>query len=78
MFSVLTKVILEEEERDDVDEEGDGDGDAHGPVEGADGEGHHQQLRDDQGSEGDGHHVDELVLEEQQGAEHDDAAWKQC
>ena len=72
--STLTKVIFEEEERHDVDEEGDCDGDAHEPVEGADGEGHHEQLSDDQGRERDGHHVDELVLEEQQGAEHDDAA----
>ena len=33
--SVLTKVVLEDEECDDVDEEGDCDGDAHEPVEGA-------------------------------------------
>ena len=69
----LTEVTVKDEEGDDVGRHTEDLGHQHDPVPGANGQGHHQQLRDDQRGEGDGHDVDELPLKEVQGAVHDDA-----
>ena len=71
----LTKVIVEHDQRDDVDDEWGEDGQDHEVVPGADRQPDHEQLSEDEGGEGDGHHVDELRLKQQQGPVHDDAAW---
>ena len=42
-----------------------------------DGQHDHDEFCEDEGRERDGADVNELVLEEQEGAHHDDAAWKQ-
>lgn len=72
---VLTDELVQEHQRGDVARQAQQLCHDHEPVPRLDGQRHHQQLRQDQGGEGDGHDVDELRLEEQQGAVHDDAPW---
>ena len=41
---------------------------------GSDGEGHQEELIEDEGGESDGHHVDKLTLKEKEAEEHDDSS----
>ena len=59
---VLTKEILEDDEWENIYEKWENLGHDHEPVPSADGQRHHDQLREDESREGDGHHVDELVF----------------
>ena len=72
--TALTDVVVEEDERGHVAGQTQQLRHHHQPVPGLDGEGHHEQLREDERGEGDGHDVDELRLKQQHGAVHYDAA----
>jgi len=68
--ATLTKVTAEDEEWRDVDEQTQELGNDHQVVPRADGQCNHQQLGQDQRRERNRHNVDEVVLKQQQRAEH--------
>ena len=69
-----TEELPEDDEGEQVEQDGAELRQHHQPVPRPDGERHHGELREDEGGVGDGHHVDELILKQQERAEHDDAA----
>ena len=69
-----TDELVQEDKRGDVGGQAEELGHDHQPVPGLDGQGHHEQLSEDERGEGDGHDVDKLRLKQQQGPVHDDAA----
>ena len=56
----LTDELMEEHQGGDVAGQAEQLGHRHQPVPGLDGQGHHEQLREDERREGDGHDVHEL------------------
>lgn len=70
----LTYELMQEDEWGDVAGQAQEFADYHEPVPRLDGQGHHEQLRQDERGEGNGDNMDELRLEEQQRAVHDDAS----
>ena len=70
----LTKEILEENEAEKVYPNTGQLCHQHDGVPGPDGEGHHGQLREDERSEADGDDVQEVLLKQKQGSEHDDTS----
>lgn len=69
----LTYELVQEDERGDVAGQAQELADYHEPVPRLNGQGHHQQLSQDERGEGNGDDMDELWLEEQQRSVHDDA-----
>lgn len=69
----LTYELMQEDERGDVAGQAQEFTDNHEPVPRLNGQGHHEQLGQDERGEGNGDNMDELRLEEQQRAVHDDA-----
>lgn len=69
----LTYGLVQEDERGNVAGQAQELPDYHEPVPRLYGQGHHQQLRQDESREGNGDGVDEFGIEEQQRPVHDDA-----
>jgi len=73
---VLTNKLMQEHQGSNVAGQAEQLRHRHKPVPGLDGQGHHQQLREDQRREGNRHDVHELRLKEQQRPVHDGAPCK--
>ncbi len=74
----FTKVVFEDNEREDINNNRDNLSKDHKRVPGAYFEGHHEQLGEDKGCEGDRHNVNELSLKQQEPNQHDHTTCKQC
>lgn len=66
-----TKIVLEYEERCDIDSNAEDLSSKHEAMPSSNGECHHEEFCEDECSEGDGDHVDELGLKEKEPHQHD-------
>ena len=68
----LTKELSEKNEWQQVEENREQFSQDHERMPGADGEGHHRQLSEDESCVADRHNMDELIFKEKKGAKHND------